>query len=103
MQKLEPPPSPPYVVQHAPDDPNIFTDGSFSHSTCPVYGLASAGVWHPQRDMEAQPLGDLEIQYSTHQCAPDGLEVYTYLDGLTSSSTRAELLGLIMGCHTPGP
>eukprot|EP00973_Karenia_brevis_P045738 6334342-Karenia_brevis.AAC.1 len=53
--------------------------------------------------MDDQPLSELELSYATHKCANDGLEVFTYLDGLPSSSSRAELLGLIMGCYTPGP
>eukprot|EP00973_Karenia_brevis_P062638 8709785-Karenia_brevis.AAC.1 len=96
MEKLEPPPPPSYVVQHAPGEPNVFTDGSFSHSKCPAYGLATAGAWHPHRRIDEQPLSELEMAYATHECASDGLELLTYLDGLPSSSTRAELLGLII-------
>eukprot|EP00973_Karenia_brevis_P067518 9392231-Karenia_brevis.AAC.1 len=71
QQRLELPPPPPFVEDEAPEQPNIYSDGAFTHPTTPVYGLATAGSWHP--------------------------------DGYTSSSTRAELLGLIISLYSPGP
>eukprot|EP00973_Karenia_brevis_P054969 7643094-Karenia_brevis.AAC.1 len=45
----------------------------------------------------------MEEALSHEQQKPDGLELYTYLDGHISSSSRSELLGLILSLFSPAP
>eukprot|EP00973_Karenia_brevis_P070380 9783547-Karenia_brevis.AAC.1 len=42
QQRLDPPPHPAFVETEAPEQPNIYSDGAFTHPTTPWYGLASA-------------------------------------------------------------
>ena len=51
---------PPEVVGTAPDEPTVFTDGSFSEPRFPCYSLPSAGIWWPQRNLNTTPLLQLE-------------------------------------------
>eukprot|EP00973_Karenia_brevis_P010322 1398340-Karenia_brevis.AAC.1 len=99
---LDDPPTPPHIHQHPPDTPNVFTDGSLSNPTQPTFGLASAGIWHPGRTATTMPLTELEQDFATHHFTHDGLESFLYLGGLPSSSTRAELVGLLGAVLIPG-
>eukprot|EP00973_Karenia_brevis_P040780 5643919-Karenia_brevis.AAC.1 len=45
-------------------EPNIYCGGAFSNPTCPVFGLASAGVWCPHRQLHEEPLSVLESNYA---------------------------------------
>ena len=86
----------PMAVQgDAPDDPNCFSDGSFTKPAAPEYGLDSAAVWYPSR-----PAGPsvLEDQYGLFQISDQepGVALLGYLGGYRSSSSRIELVGTIM-------
>eukprot|EP00973_Karenia_brevis_P039664 5476164-Karenia_brevis.AAC.1 len=102
-QKLELPPAPPPEERPAPAEPNVYTDGALTNPSIPVFGLASGGVWHPTRNIASLPLSDLEKEFALHKQCHDGLESFLYLDGLPSSSARAELLALIGSLFTPSP
>eukprot|EP00973_Karenia_brevis_P049929 6932497-Karenia_brevis.AAC.1 len=81
----------------------MYSDGAFTHPATPVFGLASAGVWHPGRTADNGSLSMLEDEFSLCCFKSDGLEISAYLDGIPSSSTRAELVGLIIALYSPGP
>eukprot|EP00973_Karenia_brevis_P059145 8235207-Karenia_brevis.AAC.1 len=83
-QKLDPPPPPPYQPGVAPTQPNVFSDGAFTHPTTPMYGLSTGGIWHPSRQLDVIPLSSLELDYSLHKQCHDGLEMFMYLDGVQS-------------------
>ena len=82
------------VVGNAPDAPTVFTDGSFSTPRYPSYSLSSAGIWWPQRTLIEQPLTQLEGDYTISKQTSDGVELLTFTQGSSSSSSRTELLGL---------
>eukprot|EP00973_Karenia_brevis_P047593 6604896-Karenia_brevis.AAC.1 len=59
-QQLELPPLPPHVDVPAPTHPIIYSDGAFTHPVTPVFGLASAGIWHLGRTDDEGNLSMLE-------------------------------------------
>eukprot|EP00973_Karenia_brevis_P012785 1737100-Karenia_brevis.AAC.1 len=79
--------------------PNAFTDGSVTHPKMPSAALATCSCWIPGRT-------DIHIPESLTMFADfrfdaDGLVGYTKLGGCRPSSTRAELLGLIIASLIP--
>eukprot|EP00973_Karenia_brevis_P072183 10027895-Karenia_brevis.AAC.1 len=80
-QKLDIPPAPPSLTGEAPLEPNVYSDGAFTHPATPIWPLA----------------------FSMHKQCADGLESFLYLDGLPSSSARAELLALLGSTFIPAP
>ena len=76
-----------------PADPSAFSDGSFTCPSLPHYGLASAAVWWPGR---VTPLSELELLHSDYIMKNDGVAILGYLGGYRSSSTRIELVGVIL-------
>eukprot|EP00973_Karenia_brevis_P053874 7483859-Karenia_brevis.AAC.1 len=69
--------------------PDVFSDGSLSDAIRPYFGLASAGVWCPDRTLP--PCG-LELAYADDAAKTRGVGLYSKLDGYVPSSTRAELV-----------
>ena len=88
---------------HAPDIPSVFTDGSFSAPRHPQYSLTSAGVWWPGRKLAQHPLSDLERDMSVDIARHGGIELMTFVDGPVSSSSRAELVVLIVSLFSNLP
>ena len=84
-------------------EPDAFSDGSFSDARHPHFALSSAAVWWPQRESSKQPLSTLEHEYALERQLQDGLEVASYIDGFVSSSTRTELLGIILALFSDLP
>eukprot|EP00973_Karenia_brevis_P092953 12414858-Karenia_brevis.AAC.1 len=69
----------------------------------PTFGLATAGILQLERQLNTLPLTSSEIQFAAHKECRDGVESSLYLSGLPSSSTRAELLGLLGALLIPQP
>ena len=83
----------------APDDVNVFSDGSFQFGRRPIYGLGAAGVWWPGRKAvnDVLSVGEEELGVCTQE--EDGLSICTCLPGFGSSSTRAEIgAGIVALC-----
>ena len=94
---------PPKVEGDIPEQPSAFSDGAFTNPTKPHLGLASAAVWWPGRQLATSPLSQLEQDMSVDRQRSDGFELLTFLDGPTSSSSRAELAGLIVALFSSLP
>ena len=86
-----------------PPDPSVFNDGSFSDPTHPQYSLTSAGIGWPHRTLTDAPLTPLERDMTVERERADAVELLTFLDGPTSSSSRAELSGLIVALFSSLP
>ena len=84
-----------------PDKPDAFSDGSSTHPKMPQFGIATAAVWWPGRSLRMHPLTQLERTYGHSRELQDGIAVAAYLEGYDPSSTRAELLGLILALFSP--
>eukprot|EP00973_Karenia_brevis_P038927 5374199-Karenia_brevis.AAC.1 len=84
----------------APASANVYPDGSVTHSKQLSFALSAAGVWWPDR---ASPIGVLEQEYMHHCSCANGLEGWTALAGPSTSSTRAEVLGLNLALLSPLP
>ena len=81
------------VLGSPPESPSAFSDGSFTNPSLPHFGLASADVWWPGRDT---PLSAPELVHSDHMVKQDGVAIMGYVGGYRSSSTRIELVGVIL-------
>ncbi len=81
----------------APDDINVYTDGSWIHPLQQYLGLGGAGVWWPGRDPRVyQRLSQAEQELAHFQQYEGGLMLYTPIGGYTGSSTRTELAAAII-------
>eukprot|EP00973_Karenia_brevis_P009766 1318864-Karenia_brevis.AAC.1 len=67
----------------------------------PTFGLSTAASWWPNRDYISTSSQELEFALPHPQ--HDGLACTGYLRGFISSSTRAELLGVIIALLAPIP
>eukprot|EP00973_Karenia_brevis_P007177 973215-Karenia_brevis.AAC.1 len=94
------PDMPNFIDAAPPEVPNVYTDGGLTHPDMPIIGLATAGIWWPDRTSSAS---ELEQEFGRVQKTPKGLEIMTRIAGLGLSSARSELLGLIMGSLSPSP
>eukprot|EP00973_Karenia_brevis_P069407 9651431-Karenia_brevis.AAC.1 len=101
--QLPMPDLPEQVVGTPPDTPSCYSDGSASLPNHPCFSLSTAGVWHPGRHLEHSPLAVMEEALSLDDQRPEGLELYAYLDGHPTSSSRSELVGLILSLFAPVP
>ena len=90
----------------APEEINVYSDGSWLHPTKVFLGLGGAGVWWPNRSLERNidgskfhPLSQEEGALAAAQQFPEGLRLYTGVGGFSGQSTRTELAaGLIAMC-----
>ena len=83
------------------DKPDAFSDGSSTHPKLPQFGLATAAVWWPGRSLHTCPLTQLEHTYGIVSTFHNGVAIAAHLEGYDPSSTRAELLGLILALFSP--
>ena len=97
--KLQPPHP---CHEHPPPEPNTYTDGSLTHPTQIDYNLGGAGVWHPGRTLADKNASEAEAQLGEFQQREAGLQLFTNLPGLTTSSTRVELAAAILAIAQDG-
>eukprot|EP00973_Karenia_brevis_P042132 5833459-Karenia_brevis.AAC.1 len=90
----ERPPLPSFVNGIPPEQVNVFSDGSFSLPDFPLLGLSTAGVWWPDRFDTG--LSYVEECFADHTLCEDGLELFAFNKGSVGSSTRSEILGLLI-------
>ncbi len=101
---------PPHLVlpyrchRKAPDDINVYTDGSWINPLQQYLGLGGAGVWWPGRDPNAyQRFSNAEKELAHCRLVPKGLMLYTPIGGYSGSSTRTELAAAILAIMANGP
>ncbi len=88
----------------APEDINVYTDGSWINPLQQYLGLGGAGVWWPGRDLSVyQRLSPAEKDLAHWSQHSDGLMLYTPIGGYTGSSTRTELAAAIIALAANGP
>ncbi len=88
----------------APDDINVYTDGSWINPLKQFLGIGGAGVWWPQRQTQVKhrlSQAEKELAYAIQK--PEGLMLYTKIGGYTGSSTRTELAAAIIAIAANGP
>ena len=96
---------------NAPDQINVYTDGSWLFPLKQFLGLGGAGVWWPKRtiirnealDNTYHPLSDAEDDLAYCEQGEDGLRIYTKIGGYAGSSTRTELAAGIVALSAHGP
>ena len=104
-------PMPYRCTANAPDQINVYTDGSWLFPLKQFLGLGGAGVWWPKRTIDREeeldnkylPLSDAEKELALHEQGQDGLRVYTEIGGYAGSSTRTELAAGIIAISAHGP
>ena len=94
----------------APNEINVYTDGSWLFPLKQFLGLGGAGVWWPERSLtkkqEGQPyhpLSKAENDIAFHQQSNEGVRLYTKIGGYGGSSTRTELAAGIIAVCAHGP
>ena len=92
-----------YCNDAAPDDINVYTDGSLKNNRRSYFSLAGVGVWWPNRDTSILPLSEAEEEMGIAWQTPGGLALKTSLAGHGGSSTRAEIAGGILACQANQP
>ncbi len=88
----------------APQEINVYSDGSWILPIQQYLGLGGAGVWWPGRDITiCHRLSPAEQELGHHQQQQQGLLLYTPIGGLSGSSTRSELAAAILALAANGP
>ena len=83
------------------DKPDEFSDGSSTHPKMPQFGVATAAVWWPGRSLSTCPLTQFEHTYGHVRELQGGVAIAAHLEGYDPSSTRAELLGVVLALFSP--
>eukprot|EP00973_Karenia_brevis_P088194 12229058-Karenia_brevis.AAC.1 len=77
----------PAVFEDAPQEPNVFSDGSVTLPKQIHFAFSAAGVWWPGRSC---PATHLESDYLHHDTGQKGISMWAKQPGPTTSSTRSE-------------
>ena len=110
----------------APNEINVYTDGSLHDPESNIYSLGGAGAWWPHRQVQAdgpvssaendpaderhpdhlryvEDLAEAEAEIAEVDQQQDGLRLITYMQGFGGSSTRMELAAAIiaLGARLP--
>ena len=100
--------------QNAPDEINVFTDGSWLFPLKQFLGLGGAGVWWKGRtinrnyneennaSLSYKPLSIAEQEMAHWEPTSEGLRIYTKVGGFGGSSTRTELAAGILALSAYG-
>lgn len=88
----------------APEEPNVYADGSHKQPKSRYYGLLGYGVFWPNRTGAIQPTTEDECAISDGIHTNDkGMMLYGQIKGLRGSSTRAEIAAVILAMCGAGP
>ena len=82
----------------APEQINVFSDGSLTCSRSPCWGLLGAGVWWPGRNLQDTPLSKMEWDAAKEEQTGEGAKLHSALGGFGGSSTRIEIVAGILAC-----
>ena len=84
----------------APEDINVYTDGSWQFPLRQYFALGGAGVWWPNRELAAHKASQAEQELACIAQEADGVRLCTHIGGFSGSSTRTA--GIIaISCHGP--
>ena len=72
----------------APEEPNVFPDGSVTTPLHPDLGLGGAGIWWPGRCILDAPLQPDEESSAVHNITQQGVELWVPLFGPFVASTK---------------
>ena len=98
----------------APDQINVYTDGSWLYPLKQYLGLGGAGVWWKGRTFERKynednnlqlkvfPMSKAEKDMAHFEQKEEGLRLYTKIGGFSGSSTRTELAAGILAISAYG-
>ena len=96
----------------APQNINVYTDGSWLNPLKQFLGLGGAGVWWPNRcigDKSScplayrKPVSSAEGELAHYRQLDGGLQLFTKLGGFGGNSTRTELAAGIIAICADGP
>ena len=77
--------------KEAPEEINVYSDGSLMNTRTNSFKLAGAGVWWPNRKNSEMPLSEAEQDLALANQEDEGLELSVAIVGMGGSSTRAEI------------
>ena len=89
-------------TQPPPPQPNVYSDGSLTSPTEPLYSLGGAGAWHPNRQLHVTGTSEAEANMAIVSQEAAGLKLFTQMNGYGGSSTRLEIAGAIIGMAADG-
>ncbi len=88
----------------APNEINVYSDGSWLFPLNQYLGLGGAGVWWPGRNINiSHRPSPAERELGYHTQHEEGLSLHTPIGGMSGSSTRTELAAAIMAIAANGP
>ncbi len=93
----------PACHQLAPEDPNVYTDGTNSQPMWAAFTLGAFGTWWKDRTLEDQPLSPAEDKVVDTLQEAGSLGTFQHMPAAAMSSTRAELAGGIAAACADGP
>jgi hypothetical protein len=105
-------PTPYKCSVNAPDEINVFTDGSWIFPRKQFLGIGGAGVWWPKRTLTNQsentdlrwvPISDAEFEIAHAKQEDNGVSLYAKIGGYSGSSTRTEIAAGIIATCAHGP
>lgn len=101
---MEPPSFAPEInLDEAPEEINVYTDGSMTNPKIRFYGLLGYGAFWPRRSESTQDIDNDEMVLADgHRFDNDGMTIYGHLKGLRGSSTRAEIFAAIVALPAKG-
>ena len=86
----------PFAGGDPPENPNCYSDGSLASATSQLLSMGGAGVWWPGRALEHHPATLVERDFAHHEQCDNGVAVWAATPGRGLSSTRTELVGVIL-------
>ena len=86
----------PFCNDGPPDMPNVYSDGGVTNPDSPTWATGSFGIFWPDRNLNTHGLTGIESDYAYHHEATDGMELWGNMHSPACSSTRAELMGVII-------
>ncbi len=88
---------------NAPEEINVYTDGSWIFPLKQFLGLGGAGIWWPARNLVDVPLSTAEEELAHGDCNAEGVRLFTSIGGFGGSSTRTELAAGVIAISSQGP
>ena len=92
-----------HCVFDAPEQINVYTDGSWINPRKFHFALGGAGVWWPNRTLRSLPLSTAEKELTHQQFSSRGIRLCAAIGGFSGSSTRNELAAGIIAVCAHGP
>jgi ribonuclease HI len=87
----------------APEEPNVWTDGSLKAPAYPSWSLGGFGLVHENRSWNEDAMHPNETIFAHSRQEGDDLHIWAPLPGPLCSSTRTELAAATLAVSAPGP